>query len=101
MKITKKKFSFDLESTEGVAGYNVYYDKNVITYDSNKVTFTNIVPDQLTYTITLPDDVPLTDGDYNIGVSVFDEEGNESEIIVISYFFDFIAPVSPKNLRIS
>lgn len=101
MKIKKKTLSFDLESTEGVAGYNVYYDKVEANYDSAKVKFTNIIPDQLTYSVVFPDQVPITEGQYQIGVSTFDAEGNESDIIIINYFFDFTAPRAPKNLRIS
>jgi hypothetical protein len=83
MKIVSKTFAFDLVSTDGVKGFNVYYDT-----------------EPLTYYIKLPDEIPITEGQYNLGASTFDEAGNESDIASISYFFDLTAPGTPVNLRV-
>ena len=99
MKIVSKTFAFDLVSTEGVKGFNVYYDVNPLTYDSPKKTY-DVVAGQLTYSIKLPEEIPITEGQYNLGASTFDEAGNESDIASISYFFDLTAPGTPVNLRV-
>jgi hypothetical protein len=98
-KIATKRFLFDVVSTDGLAGYNVYYSKEPITYESPKKSFP-VVPGQLTYEIKLPDDIPITEGQFNLGASTFDEAGNESDIASISYFFDLTAPGTPVNLRV-
>ena len=100
MKIVSKRFIFDLVTTDGVKGYNVYYGTTALTYDSTKKSF-DVVPGKLTYEIKLPEDIPITEGQWNIGASTFDEAGNESDIATISYFFDLTAPATPKNLKVS
>lgn len=100
MKIISKTFAFDLVSTDGVKGFNVYYDVNPLTYDSPKKSY-DVVAGQLTYSIKLPDEIPITEGQFNLGASTFDEAGNESDIASISYFFDLTAPQTPVNLKIS
>lgn len=99
MKIVSKTFQFDLVSTEGVKGFNVYYDTAPLTYDSPKKSY-DVVAGQLTYSIKLPDEIPITEGQYNLGASTFDEAGNESDIASISYFFDLTPPQTPQNLRV-
>jgi hypothetical protein len=99
MKIVSKTFQFDLVTTEGVKGFNVYYDTAPLAYTSPKVTFP-VTTGQLTYSIKLPDEVPIGEGAYNIGASTFDEAGNESDIASINYFFDLTAPATPVNLRV-
>jgi hypothetical protein len=99
MKIVSKTFAFDLVSTDGVKGFNVYYDTEPLTYYSPKKSY-DVVPGQLTYQIKLPDEIPITEGQYNLGASTFDEAGNESDIASISYFFDLTPPQTPQNLRV-
>jgi hypothetical protein len=99
MKIVSKTFAFDLVSTDGVKGFNVYYDVNPLTYDSPKKSY-DVVAGKLTYEIKLPDEIPITEGQYNLGASTFDEAGNESDIASISYFFDLTPPQKPQNLRV-
>jgi hypothetical protein len=99
MKLVTKKFSFELETTEGVTGFNIYYGVSPLTYESAKVTFP-VVPDQLIYEVELPTEVPIGEGNYFLGVSTFDEAGNESDIVAIESFFDFTPPMKPKNLKV-
>jgi hypothetical protein len=105
MKTVKKTFSFDLDSTEGLASYNVYYGLKSLgdlTYESEKVNFP-IISNQLTYSHILPSvNFKITEGEYIIGVSTLDAEGNETDIVPLEYQFDFIAPtILPKNLKIT
>lgn len=103
MKIQKRKFSFELESTLEVDGVNVYYGEPPLNYDSTKVVIEDIedrIDDNKVITLTLPDDVPVSEGLQSIGVSTFDANGNESDIEAMQYFFDFTPPPKPKNLKI-
>jgi hypothetical protein len=104
MKIKKKTFSFEVDGTDGLATYNIYYEKKSqkgLTYDSTYVNFP-IIQGQLLYSHILPDDLPgITDGTYMLGVSTLDAEGNETDIVPLEYTFDFIPPVHlPKNLTV-
>ena len=98
-KIATKTFAFDVVTTDGVKGVKVYYDKAALTYESPMKSFP-VVAGQTTYQFRLPDDIPITEGQYNIGASTYDEAGNESDIASISYFFDLTAPAAPVNLRV-
>lgn len=105
MQIEKRKFEFELESVEGVAGIGVYYGEPPLDYDSSvKVFSINDLVDKMDasnkVTLTLPDDVPINNGLQAIGVSTYDDNGNESDIEQIEYFFDFTPPMKPKNLRV-
>ena len=50
---------------------------------------------------TLPGGFTISDGDHRVGVSSRDEAGNESDIVEMTYTFDFSPPSPPSNLSIS
>jgi hypothetical protein len=52
------------------------------------------VPAQLEYYLNLPDDLPVTEGQYYIGCAPQDAAGNVGDITQKQYFFDFTAPAA-------
>jgi hypothetical protein len=102
--IQKKTFSFDDGNVgaEGVTGFNIYYALSpaVLDYGSPKISIP-VVPGQTTYGVIIPDQLPLGEGTYQVGVCAVDAAGNESDIVVIASPFDFTAPSAPVNLRFS
>lgn len=101
--IKKKVFQFEMPSVvslEDVTQFNIYYVKDgTVDYNSPKVTIP-VVSGQTLYSVILPDQMPVTDGQYQVGVASEDSAGNLSDIAVLDYFFDFIAPVAPSNLKV-
>lgn len=104
-KIVKKTFSFDVDTLEGAAGFNVYCIKNdggigaILSYDKPHL-FIPVVPEKLTYSVVFPDDIPVTEGQYRIGVTAVDAEDNELDFVVLDYAFDFTPPKGKiSNLR--
>ena len=105
MKIQKRKFAFELVSLDDVAGVSIYYGDPPLDYESTKIAMSivdieNKIDLENVVELTLPDDVPVGEGLQAIGVSTFDDNGHESDIAQIEYFFDFTPPMMPKNLRI-
>ena len=101
-KIIQKKLMFDApEVVDDIVSYNIYYAQGeLMDYDSNKINIP-AVEGKETYTVVLDgNNIPLTEGIYNIGVSSVDKYGNESDIEEISFPFDLTPPPSPVNLRI-
>ncbi len=101
--IKKKTFQFEMPtvvSLEGVSQFNIYYVQGgTVSYDSPKVTIP-AVSGQTLYSVIRPDQMPVTDGQYQIGVASEDDAGNLSDIAVLDYFFDFVAPTAPSVLRV-
>ena len=102
-KIVSKNFSWDDANiaSQGVVSFNVYYVKGgAVDYASPKVSVA-VVAGQATYTLAVPAQLPLTEGQYQLGVSALDAAGNESDIAVLNSPFDFTAPTAPVNLKVS
>ena len=101
--IKQKTFLFEMPtvlSTQDVVSYNIYYVKEgTVDYNSPKVTIP-AVSGQTLYSLVLPDSVPVTDGQYQIGVASEDAAGNISDIAKLDYFFDFVSPTAPSILRV-
>jgi len=93
-KIKKVALTFDMEDLTGVAGFRIYYDKNVISGDSPFVDVP-LVTGQTAYTIEFPTIINLSEGTWNLGVCAIDEAGNEGDMDVITNFFDFTPPGKP------
>lgn len=82
-----------------MAGYRVYWalEDGVLDYLSEKVELGNVTQ------ITLPGDIPSSadwEGVYKIGITAYDNTGNESAMAVAQSFFDFVPPSPPTNLVI-
>lgn len=103
-KIVKKTFSFDVDTLEGAIGFNIYCVKKegdgaTLTYDKPHL-FIPVVEGKLTYSVVFPDQIPVTEGQYQIGVTAVDAEDNELDFVVLDYAFDFTPPKGKiSNLR--
>ena len=93
-KIVQKKFKWDpIPETPDHAGYRVYVarEDEVLDYNSPYAEV-----DKNTLEVKIPDDFPedanITEGIYQIGVTPFDNEGNEPDMFVVTYPFDFSPP---------
>ncbi|MGD2126127.1 MAG: hypothetical protein PVG99_08615 [Desulfobacteraceae bacterium] len=97
-KFTRKRVSWDMSKSPGVAGYKLYWAiGQKVNYNSDSAEIGNVTE------AMLPDDVPsfpLASGDIEIGVTAVTYTGNESDMSVISTFFDFTVPESPANLKV-
>jgi hypothetical protein len=91
-------------SRTDVAKLRIYYMKGTgPMVDANQnaldgIAFVDIpyVADQLRYGVTLGGvGLPVTDGQWTLGVSSLDESDNESDVSVITRPFDFTPPPKP------
>ena len=94
-KIKKVVLTFDEADLTDVVEFRVFYDQNSITESSPFVTIP-VVAGQTAYVLELPTAVPVTEGTFNLGVIAVDDAGNESDMDVLTRFFDFVAPAKPK-----
>lgn len=105
-KLATKTFSWDDTNiaVQGVVSFNVYYNKGAagsVNYNSTKINIP-VVTGQTAYSVSIPAQLPLTEGQYELGVSAIDGAGNESDIAVLDPSpFDFTAPTAPTNLKIT
>jgi hypothetical protein len=90
-KVKKVTLVFDEASLEDVASFHVYYDTAEIN-DASPFVNIPVVADLLVYDVEFPTLVPVLDGNYNLGVCAVDAVGNEGDMDVITYFFDFTPP---------
>lgn len=74
-------------------------DPPSFTYDDPHIVVP-AVSGQTDYSIQIPGQLPLTEGQYALGICAFDAEGNGSDIVVLVRFFDFTAPAAPTNFRV-
>jgi hypothetical protein len=98
-KIVKRTISWGASTAPDVQGYKFYWAVGqgaVIDYLSDNVDVGNVI------TIIIPDDVPtfpLVEDLVQIGVTAYDDVGNESDMTVSNDVpFDFTAPDAPTNL---
>ena len=95
-KIKKVTMTFDQADLTDCVKFRVYYNKAELGAESPFVEIP-VVQGQTAYDVVFPDAVPVTmeEGSWNLGVSAVDDEGNESDMDVITPFFDFIPPAKP------
>jgi len=97
-KIAKRSISWGASTAPDVAGYKLYWkvgEGEVVDYLSDNQDVGNVT------NITIPDDVPtfpLVDDLVQIGITAYDDVGNESDMTVANVPFDFTAPDAPTNL---
>jgi len=92
-----KTLKWDASNAEDTTGYNVYISQypNPVTNTSQKFDVGNVT------SVILNDLIPEADGEYNIGVSTYDDSDNEGPMEILSMVpLDFVAPSAPTNLRV-
>ena len=93
-KIKKVTITFDEVDMTGVMKFKVYYDIVALNELSPFVEIP-AVSGQTAYPVEFPTMIPIGEGTYNLGVVAVDEAGNESDMDVMSSFFDFTPPGKP------
>lgn len=95
-KVKTATLTFDEADLTDVVSFRVYYSQGDagVSYKSPFITIP-VVAGQTEYPVEFPTTVPVTDGQWNLGVSALDDMGNESDMDAISPFFDFIPPAKP------
>ena len=102
-KIKERTIAWGESSAPDLAGYKIYWKKiensgDIADYESLYQDVGN------TLSVTLPDGIPGSiewDGNYSIGISAYDNTGNESSMSYGESFFDFVAPPAPGPVVIS
>jgi hypothetical protein len=97
-RVGKKRLSWDASPGPAVARYRVYWGLgNRVDYDSKFADVGNLTA------LVLPDDIPSfphVTAEMEIGITAISERGNESDMRVISAFFDFSRPQAPLNAKL-
>jgi hypothetical protein len=97
-KIRKRKIRWEPSSSGEVIKYKLYWSETgAVDYDSAFKELGNVTQ------VVLPDDVssfPLSAGEIELGITGVTSEGNESDFVRVSSYFDFTVPEAPKNLII-
>ena len=98
--VRKKRVRWDADpNTPDIIAHKVYVAKeaDVLDYASPNVQVTMPQTE-----IILPDAYPPgtfdEDVNYQVGISAVDDVGNESNIVIVTAPFDFIAPGAPSNI---
>lgn len=97
-RIKTKTIHWDPSPDSDVTIYRVYYAKG------SAVDYTNPFIETANTEVVAPNDFPADtfdeDTDYTIGVTAVDNQGNESDMVVLSHPFDFIPPQPVDGLQI-
>lgn len=97
-RVSKKKLSWKASPSPGVKGYRVYWEVGQrVDYDSTFADVGDVTA------LVLPDDIPsfpLVAGPMEIGITSVSENGNESDMRVLSVFVDFTRPDVPVNVKL-
>jgi hypothetical protein len=93
-RVDTKFLDIDGSVSDDVAGYIVYLAEDGTALDYESLSFD--VGTQ-TESINLNDLFGPIEGKYSVGVSAYDQAGNESDItpIVSDFFFDSVPPAAP------
>jgi len=95
-KIAVKKLSFNPSSSPDVVGYKLYIEEapGNLNYDSSQSFDLGVQ----TSNIDLGAVIGFQDGVFNVGLTSYDDAGNESDIYEMGEFpLDFIAPDAPSG----
>ena len=98
-KIVKRTISWGASTATDVQGYKLYWAVGA----GATVDYTSVFADVGNVTtVIIPDDVPtfpIVDDVVTIGVTAYDDVGNESDMTVVNDVpFDFTAPDAPTNV---
>jgi hypothetical protein len=102
MKIASKSIGWtDQNAGEGVANFLLFYSQGnpVFSYELPSIPIP-AVQGQTEYVYTLPGAIPLTEGEWTLWIAAADAEGNISDPVSVTRFFDFTPPQPITNLRI-
>ncbi len=100
-KIKKRTISWGASTAADVTGYKLYWAVGInapVDYLSSFADVGNKT------SVVIPDGVlnfPLVDDQMSLGVTAYDDIGNESDMTVLKNVpFDFVAPDAPTNLAV-
>ena len=102
-KVVDKFFRWNASTSPDVVRYRVYVAQDAVSYDTAHVDVGNVTEVNLGQ-LANEGFEPLmnVEGEFNLGVSAFDNTGNESDIAVLSgVYLDFVAPAAPTGLSVS
>lgn len=102
MKIATKSIAWrDPNEGQGVANFLLYYAQGnpPFSYDLPSLSIPS-VPGQSEYVYTLPGAIPLTEAEWTLWIAAADSEGNISDPVSVTRFFDFTPPLAPVDLRV-
>lgn len=102
MKIATKSIAWsDPNAGQGVADFLIYYAQGqpAFSYDLPHVAVP-AVPGQSEYVYTLPGEIPLTEAEWTLWIAAADADGNISDPVSVTRFFDFTPPPAPLNVRV-
>jgi hypothetical protein len=97
-RIKTRILSFDLP-TDAVQ-YRVYYCEGGFVDYVDPYFEAVVLAGVYHYEVELPTMIPITSGTWTLGITAFDAEENESDMVTITHPFDFVAPNAPTNLMI-
>jgi hypothetical protein len=97
-KIRKKRLRWKASTDPNVVGYKLYWALiQGVDYDSASVNIGNVTG------IVLPDNVssfPLVAGEMELGLTAINQEGNESDMALLSARIDFSVPAPPTDVTL-
>lgn len=100
--VKKKRITWDGSPDADVVAHRIYVVKEGETLQQGISPSTAV--DMPTLEIILPDAFPPgtfdMDVNYQVAISAVDDVGNESDAVVVSHPFDFIAPAPPSNISV-
>lgn len=102
MKIAEKSIAWtDPNAGQGVAGFRLYYAPGSPAFDYELPhVVVPAVAGQAEYVYALPGGIPLTEGEWTLWIAAADAEGNLSDPVSVTRFFDFTPPLAPTDLRV-
>jgi hypothetical protein len=97
-RIRKKRIRWEPSSDVGVIRYRLYWSKDGDAgYDSDHVDL------GLVTEVILPEGVPsfpLVAGEMSLGITAFNEAGNESDMTKTAANLNFLTPNAPRDLMV-
>lgn len=88
-KIVQKKFKWDAVDAPDLAGYRIYImPGDTVDYSAPFVD----VDKDVTELLLPPDSIEMGEGNYTLGVTPFDAEGNEADLFMVTHPFDLTPP---------
>jgi hypothetical protein len=97
-RIRKKRIRWEPSPDAQVSRYRLYWSKNGdATYDSEYADL------GLATEVVLPDGIPsfpLVAGEMGLGITAFNQAGNESDITRTAATLNFVTPEAPRDLMV-
>jgi hypothetical protein len=97
-RIRRKRIRWEPSSDAGVTGYRLYWSKDGdVSYDSDHIDL------GLVTEVILPDGIPsfpLVASEIGLGITAFNEAGNESDMTKTAATINFLTPDAPRDLLV-